>query len=1312
MPKLWTKVVLSVALVQIPLFILATLLYIQEVRTDYLDTVGWQSLTLSQQLQKRVADLSGYSPEMQRTLGLNIDSQSLLNDNIKEGVVHVGVIGLDGTTIASTDLSRLGEIEFEDEITNIYDDSAPLTFIASNTYETLIPVYNAGHPSPVAVIYIGFSRQAVVLKIINTITYASVLYFIFLLLSSILISILLRRFVTQPISELSKAATNLANGNLSTDIPKAYSYEVGVLADSFANMSKSITETLDSIKESEERFSLAMQGANDGLWDWDMKTDEVYYSPRWKSMLGYTEDEVKPQLSEWERLVHPDDKDRVLSEVKNYIKGEKEKFEVEFKMQHKDGQYLDILSRAFAVKDQKGIRNRLVGTHVDITALKQTVDALTNSEDRFRTVSKLSNDFLWEWHLDEGTVNWFGDIDEQLGYEENELPRTLDAWKKIIHPEDIEHVEKSLNKSIEEKSPWYEEYRAITKNGEIQYWIDRGEIRTEKNGKPLVMSGAITDITERKQAEQELIQSEEKNRAWIENSPVCTKILDLDFNLQYMSSSGVEALNIEDITLYYGKPYPLDFYPDDFKAAMAKSLKIAIETNEVTEQEAPVVDVDGNDLWFHSTIIPVKDEFDEIEYLMVISLETTKRKQAEEQLKLSSRVFTDALMGVMITDADKVLIDVNPAFCEITGYSREEVIGKNPSILSSGKQSPEFYQGMWQIINEQGQWQGEMWNRKKEGDIYAELLTISVLKDELGNVANYVGVFTDITRSKRQQEQLSLMAHYDVLTGLPNRALFTDRFTQAIAHSKRMGCDLAVCFLDLDDFKPVNDNYGHEVGDQLLVEVAERITACIREEDTVSRQGGDEFALLLNDLESFSQCEQTLERIHFSLAQPYVIDDHSHKVTASCGITLYPNDDADIDTLLRHADQAMYQAKLAGKHRYHLFNPEHDQRTIQKHNQLEEIEQALVNNEFQLYYQPKVNMVTGEVFGAEALIRWIHPEKGLIPPLDFLPIIDGTELELKVGNWVIREALSQLEIWHKQEIILQVSVNISSHHLLSDTFFDELDTALAKHITVGPQCLQLEILESSALGDLSGITTVIETCQEALGVTVALDDFGTGYSSLTHLRSLPVNTIKLDQSFVRDMIDDPSDLAIIDGIIGLSDSFNRTVIAEGVETTNQGLMLLVMGCKEAQGYGIAKPMPADEFPDWQSNYIPNQEWQVSGNKHRTTKEKKVKLFRLVTQRWKDLFTNNIQSSPEEVELWPIINSQNCPCGEWINRAKQEGLFEENSLKQLEQTHEVLHLIAHSLLLQYQNGDIDAARNDLAEFQTAFDKMNNALGMCE
>jgi diguanylate cyclase (GGDEF)-like protein/PAS domain S-box-containing protein len=715
-------------------------------------------------------------------------------------------------------------------------------------------------------------------------------------------------------------------------------------------------------------------------------------------------------------------------------------------------------------------------------------------------------------------------------------------------------------------------------------------------------------------------------------------------------------------------------------------------------------------LYFVEVSLQITDFLSKLAFVAII-LDITERKNADKKLQLSSRVFSNIHEGIIITDANQLIVDVNPAFCKITGYSPEDVIGKNPEILRSNVHSPEFYEQKWKQLEAEGFWQSEQWKRKKSGVLYAELLTISTLKDDAGNVVNYVGVFNDITASKQQQEQLSQMAHYDALTGLPNRALFIDRFNQAIAHSTRTGNQLAICFLDLDNFKSINDNYGHDKGDQILIEVADRLQKCIREEDTISRQGGDEFTLLLNDITSIVEVEKTIERIHYSLAQPYIIDNNSHTITLSTGVTLYPTDLGDIDTLLRHADNAMYQAKQAGRNRYHFFNTAQDREIILRHHRLDEIKRVLSNKEFELYYQPKVNMQTGQVIGAEALIRWIHPEKGLIPPLDFLPILEGTELEIKVGDWVIEQAVKQLELWHSQNLMLEVSVNISSHHILSTSFTASLETILAKYPSVQPQYLQLEILESSALGDLDTISKILRTCQDTLGVSVALDDFGTGYSSLTHLRELPADTIKIDQTFVRDMLDDPGDYAIIKGVIGISDSFNRNIIAEGVETVEHGLMLILLGCNEAQGYGISRPMPASEMQSWCSNYDPNLKWMDSANKQRTDSENKVELFKLIAEQWRVRFVTNILANSEDNSSWPIMDSKECSCGRWIARVRHKRFFTDTELTLLEQAHEDVHLIANEIQFKYSSADSEADQSVLDDFNFAFNKMNNALAQC-
>jgi len=721
----------------------------------------------------------------------------------------------------------------------------------------------------------------------------------------------------------------------------------------------------------------------------------------------------------------------------------------------------------------------------------------------------------------------------------------------------------------------------------------------------------------------------------------------------------------------------------------------------------------AEEIKFFDTIkLPLRDKKGSIIGVLGVSRDITERQLTEDKLKLFAKIFVETKEGILITDNNAIMVDVNPAFIEISGFDREDVIGQNPSILSSGKQNATLYKEMWQSINTRGYWQGEIWNRKKTGELYAELLSISSLTDDSDNVLHYVGIFSDVTNSKNQQVELERMAHYDALTQLPNRVLLNDRFSQALSHCKRQENLLAVCFLDLDNFKPVNDLHGHEAGDQLLIDVAQRIKAIIRDEDTISRQGGDEFVLLLRDIESFSHCEKMLKRIIYSLAEPYIINRQSITISASIGITLYPLDNSDSDTLMRHADQAMYQAKTAGRNRYQLFNTEQDQIETQKFIQLEEIQHALENNELRLYYQPKVNMVTGNVFGAEALIRWIHPKKGLVPPLKFLPAIEGTQLEIEIGNWVIKQALKQLNEWQQQDIKLEVSVNISSFHLQHASFVTDLESALTLYPEVSSKKLQLEVLESSALGDLNTITGIINTCINALGVSIALDDFGTGYSSLTHLRNLPVQTIKIDQTFVRDMLGDPSDYTIIDGVIGLAESFDREIIAEGVETTEHGLMLLTMGCKIAQGYGIAKPMPSQELPIWLTDYIPNKKWKIYANKAHTEKEHAIKLFRLTITQWQKDFETNINSSPDNTGRRPILKRTKCHCGIWIKRAKQGKLFEEEWIEKLETAHDVMHDAADNLFNKYQQGEIDSARDNLNIFQTAAENMLNVFGQCE
>lgn len=579
-------------------------------------------------------------------------------------------------------------------------------------------------------------------------------------------------------------------------------------------------------------------------------------------------------------------------------------------------------------------------------------------------------------------------------------------------------------------------------------------------------------------------------------------------------------------------------------------------------------------------------------FIIGIIHDISKRKLTEEKLKLAASVFSNTREEISITDHTATIVDANDSFTHITGFSREEVIGQNHRILQSDRHSPEFYADMWKTLLEYGYWSGEVWNRRKNGEVYAAMKTISAIRDEDGNTTHYVSLGSDITSMKAHQEALEHIAHYDILTNLPNRSLLSDRLSQAMLQCNRHKKSLAVIFLDLDGFKAVNDRYGHDVGDELLIILSARMKEALREGDSLARIGGDEFVAVLADLSKVEDCEPVLERLLLASSEPVTIGGVIFNVSASIGVTLYPQDNVDADLLLRHADQAMYIAKEIGKNCFHLFNTAQDDAIKEQRECLEAIRTALDNHQFVLYYQPKVNMKTGSVIGVEALIRWQHPIRGLLNPIEFLPIIENHPMSIEMGEWVIENTLTQISLWQQKGLNLPIStsVNIAAVQLQQPDFTEKLSELLLAHPDVDPRYLELEVLETSALDDVHHVSKIMNDCM-ALGVKFALDDFGTGYSSLTYLRRLPANLIKIDQSFVRDMLHDDDDLAIVEGVIALAKSFKREVIAEGVETIEHGTALLKLGCELAQGYGIAKPMPAKNIPEWISNWKQDVNWK-------------------------------------------------------------------------------------------------------------------------
>lgn len=583
------------------------------------------------------------------------------------------------------------------------------------------------------------------------------------------------------------------------------------------------------------------------------------------------------------------------------------------------------------------------------------------------------------------------------------------------------------------------------------------------------------------------------------------------------------------------------------------------------------------------TISPIFDQHGTVIGASNIARDITDKKQAEARLELTSRVFTNTNEAIVITDAFGIIIEVNEAFSTISGYARDDVIGRPPTMFHSSRQGPEIMVAMLDSLDKYGRYQGELWSRRKNGESYAGYVKVSIVRDAANNVQNYVALFADITSLRIKQEELEHLAHFDALTDLPNRILLSDRLHQAMALSQRSGKSLAVLYLDLDGFKDINDEYGHNAGDEMLIAVSHNMKAALRNVDTLARIGGDEYALVLADVQGPHQCGCMVERILRACAEPVVIQGNLLRISASIGVTIYPQDDVDADQLLRHADRAMYEAKQAGKNRYHIFDSVLDAEVKNLGLQHERIRHALATDEFFLCYQPKVNMRTAVVVGVEALIRWNHPQLGLLVPDAFLPSIEFHPLSEEVDDWVLNAALLQMDVWRKAGLNISVSVNIGARQLQKKDFAQRLVTALAKHPDIDPHMLDIEILETSALQDIHAVADVIRDCQQS-GVCFSVDDFGTGYSSLTYLRHFPAETLKIDRSFVGNLLEDGENRAIVEAIIGLAAVFQRDVIAEGVETVEIAEKLLELGCELGQGYGISKPLLAAEVPAWVANW--------------------------------------------------------------------------------------------------------------------------------
>jgi diguanylate cyclase (GGDEF)-like protein/PAS domain S-box-containing protein len=758
------------------------------------------------------------------------------------------------------------------------------------------------------------------------------------------------------------------------------------------------------------------------------------------------------------------------------------------------------------------------------------------------------------------------------------------GWLETIHPDDLDICLKIYSEHFEQRKPFTFEYRLRRSNGEFRWMLDAGQPRYDEHGNFMGYIYAALDISEQKTLLDALLHSEASVRTAIERSlhPIMLHAEDGRVIMLSQSWTDLSGYSIEDIPTTaawvenaYGIPpekvRELLLRPDPpWKTGRDGEFRIRTRSGQHRYWDimnAPMPPLpDGRHAW------------------LSMAIDITEKKQTEEQLHLAAKVFENSIEGIAITDAVGHILSVNNAFSEMTGFTAEEVTGVNAPEINFGMISPDINILIRQGIKQNGYWEGEVRSRRKSGEFFHEWLRITAIKNDQGKIINCLGIFSDISARKISEEKIHFLAYHDNLTSLPNRLLIRDRMEQARAYADREKHKLALLFLDLDNFKTINDSLGHKCGDALLILVAERLGECLRETDLISRQGGDEFLIVLSELKDSEVVTRICEKILARLLDPFFIEGNELTTSASIGVSMYPDDGVDFDTLLRQADTAMYRAKDGGRNTWRFFDEKMNQDAVEHLHIRNGLRRALENNEFVLHYQPQINLHSGKVVGAEALIRWKHPENGLIPPIRFIPIAEESGLIVPIGSWVIHEACRQAVRWQQDGLPpLVIAVNMSTVQFKRGEVEKTVVSALEES-GLDPTLLELELTESILIRDTENVLATIRRLK-LLGVKLSIDDFGTGYSSLSYLKRFAVDRLKIDQSFIRSMATSPEDTAIVRAIIHMAEGLNLKTIAEGVEDEALLEFLSDYRCDEVQGYFFAKPMPSDEFTRYVRNAI-------------------------------------------------------------------------------------------------------------------------------
>ena len=844
---------------------------------------------------------------------------------------------------------------------------------------------------------------------------------------------------------------------------------------------------------------------------------------------------------------------------------------------------------------------------------KRTEALLRHSQQQLELALKGSTDAPWDWDLVTQQLDYSPQGWHMLGYSVEDMPRGAVRWESRVHPQDLPKIQQIYERVLHSQdSVVVQELRLRHKAGHHVPVLSRGFVSRDASGRAVRVTGTIMDLT----AQQEVQQKEALRSFALE---LIASDLDIDQILQRLVGKLEDLLPFDRGVVWLLDPQtglivprasnamvgllddarevlPVDLgegpwgliefsAADEDTPAMASThlrsilLSMARQTGLTSCWTLPILSDAGQVLGVLDVHRRRKDEVGchEIALMELLSQfmgNAIRRKEAEAQERLAAEVFSHSNDGIMVTDANHRILLVNPSFTAITGYAPEEVRGRNPRFLASGRHEAEFYAAMWRRIHADSLWQGEVWNKRKNGEIYPQWLTISRVSNAEGEATHFIAIFSDVSQRKADEQRIRWMAHFDLLTGLPNRALLSDRFAHDLSLAERNGEPLALMFLDLDHFKNINDTLGHGIGDELLIAVARRMRQQVREQDTVARMGGDEFVLVLPNTDADGAAHLARKLIE-AIAAPIQIREHELMITPSLGIAMYPDDGHDLESLAQHADVAMYRSKQDGRNAYRFYSSDmqsHSARTLLLEGALR---RALERNQLALHYQPQRSLKSDRIIGVEALLRWHHPELGMVSPAEFIPIAEKSGLILPIGEWVLRTAVQQLARWMGSGMPSMImAVNISAIQFRHPNLPD-LVTRILQEAGVAPECLELELTEGVASNDPDRAIAIMGDLH-ARGVRMSIDDFGTGYSSLSYLKRFQVYKLKIDRSFVQDIMTKMEDWAIVNAIIRMASSLGMQTIAEGVETQEQLDALRAQGCDEVQGYFCSRPLPAQE----------------------------------------------------------------------------------------------------------------------------------------